>query len=81
MKYQYTIGIDRGKHTSHGCIYYQDKKLTSLQIDNSPSGFKQLEKVLKEHGINPKEVLFCAEHTGIYNSLLIQWISKKGYHL
>lgn len=82
MKYQYTIGIDMGKHTFHGCIYHQDNKLTSFQVNNNPAGFKQLEKVLKEYRINPKEeTLFCAEHTGIYNGLLLHWISKKGYHI
>ncbi len=79
MKYQYTIGIDMGKHTFHCCIYHQDNKLASFQVNNNSAGFKQLEKVLKGHRINPKEVLFCAEHTGIYNGLLLQWISKKGY--
>ena len=54
----------------------------SWNVDNHKKGLRQLEIILQELKIKDKaQVLFCLEHTGIYNHTLVEWIAQQGYHL
>ena len=79
MEYKWFIGIDISKNTLDVVLYKKElqKKSPYYQISNDIKGFKVLLKWLKKQGVNPKDSLFCMEHTGIYGLELAKFISNK----
>lgn len=72
------VGIDISKDVLdlsliHKSTYgiYKDKK-----IDNTFSGFEQMQKWLIKHGVKLEDCVFCMEHTGVYGLLLFAWLSQ-----
>ena len=77
--FKYFIGVDVSKNTLDYSVVKENKELFSFQSENSDKGIKSLIKELKSKGIKDlDEVLFCAEHTGIYNNPLIYFLKEKG---
>src|ERR1035438_9755961 len=78
-KFKYFIGVDVSKNTLDYSVVKENKEVFSFQSENSDKGIKSLIKELKSKGIKDlDEVLFCAEHTGIYNNPLIYFLKEKG---
>src|ERR1700683_5429936 len=77
--FKYFIGVDVSKNTLDCCVVKENKELLSFQSENSDKGIKRVIKELKSNGIKDlNEVLFCAEHTGIYNNPLVYFLNEKG---
>src|ERR1017187_5018441 len=76
-KFNYFIGVDVSKNTLDYSVVKENKEVFSFQSENSNKGIKSFIKELKSKGIKDlSEVLFCAEHTGIYNNRLVYFINE-----
>lgn len=78
-KFKYFIGVDVSKNTLDYSVVKDNKELFSFQSENTAKGIKSILKELKSKGIKDlSEVLFCAEHTGIYNNPLVYFLNENG---
>jgi len=82
---KYSVGLDISAKTIHACISGIDatQKVTvksSCKIDNSISGFKQLDQWVNKH-CKQKEVPLVVnmEATGVYYENCALFLFKKGY--
>lgn len=82
MKISNILGVDVSKDhldicwlKSDGCIVLETK------IKNSLTEIRKFIKLIEKEGANFSETLFCMEHTGIYNNLLLNALHKKAYHV
>ena len=75
MDIRYFIGIDISKATLAWAVYYQQGICLQFQMPNSIEGIKsalrQLKKLSDWHA---DQVVFCMEHTGIYNAHLLEYL-------
>jgi transposase len=72
MDFCYFIGIDIAKETLDWAVYTQQGLQLSLQTPNTLTGIKTALTELKAlPSWNPKQAVFCMEHTGIYNAHLL----------
>lgn len=74
------VGIDVSKKTFDIALgaNASEASLTKSCFANNLTGYKNLEVLLKKHGINFTDVLFCLENTGLYHRALAGFlISKK----
>jgi len=77
MEVKKVIGIDVSKNTLDCCFLSQSGS-HHIQISNNIKGFKVLEKwLIKTHGVQYNEALFCMEHTGLYNNPFLHFLSTK----
>jgi len=77
--FKYFVGVDVSKNTLDYSVVKENKEVFSFQSENSNKGIKSFIKELKSKGIKDlSEVLFCAEHTGIYNNHLVYFLNEKG---
>lgn len=79
MKFKTFIGIDISKNTLDFSVRNETEQLFHLQVENSNEGIKKVLEKCKSESIDLKSVLFCMEHTGIYNTVLLTFLSKKQY--
>jgi len=78
MVYSYFIGIDISKDTLEFCLLKENKILLSKCSQNTIKGIQAFIKEAKAFpGFNFMDVLFCMEHTGIYNNHLIKFLLEK----
>jgi transposase len=73
MDFCYFIGIDIAKDTLDWAIYTQQGMQLSTHTDNTQLGIKAALAQFKVlPGWNPQQAVFCMEHTGIYNTHLLE---------
>lgn len=73
MDFCYFIGIDIAKDTLDWAVYTQQGLQLSTHTPNTLAGIKTALAELKVlPGWNPKQAVFCMEHTGIYNAHLLE---------
>ena len=77
MQFSHYVGVDISKETLDAAIYpAKDKKLDFLHFDNTRKGLRGMISWLKRRGVNPAEMVICAEHTGVYTNPLIEFADK-----
>lgn len=83
MNFKNFIGIDISKGTFDLALVREGDPLhpISAKTTNDTCGLVELEKFLKEQGLNMEETLFCMEQTGIYCRLLSQYLVENRYHV
>lgn len=82
MNYNYFIGIDIAKDTLEFCLLKDSKPLFQSSSQNSVKGIQAFMKEIKRiPGLNFSNVLFCMEHTGIYNNHLLKYLIDKQCHV
>jgi transposase len=82
MNYYYFIGIDIAKDTLEFCLLKDSKTLLQSSTQNSVKGIQAFMKEMKcIPGLNVSNVLFCMEHTGIYNNHLLKYLIDKQCHI
>lgn len=82
MQFKYIIGIDISKLTLDFCLMSNAMVLKHIQIANESKVIKtEVKKLMKEYKINLSEVLFCMEHTGIYNHPVLQHLNSLNAHI
>jgi len=82
MNFTYFIGIDVSKLWLDFTVLNNELIVFQFQTDNTPSGIrlfvKKLQSLVDFDWIN---AVFCMEHTGIYNSHILEFLSKKGANI
>ena len=73
------IGIDVAKQTLDIAIHKQEQHLGHITVSNDLKGMKAFEKKAKESKIDLQNARFCMEYTGIYNDILVDFLSTKNY--
>ena len=75
------IGVDISADTFTWTTYNMSEKTYShaSTFDNKPSGFEKLHYWCAEKKLNPDEVVFCLENTGVYGEALSHWMAARGY--
>ncbi|QJD79663.1 IS110 family RNA-guided transposase [Spirosoma rhododendri] len=77
MDIHYFVGIDIAKATLDWAIYTGKKIVLQTSTPNSVTGIKTALRLLKAlPDWNPKQAVFCMEHTGIYNAHLLDFLHK-----
>jgi transposase len=82
MYFSQFVGVDISKDTLDAAIYpAKDAKLDFLHFDNTQKGLQEMMSWIRKRGIKPKEMVICAEYTGVYSNALIAFTEKKGIAL
>ncbi|MVM33983.1 IS110 family transposase [Spirosoma sp. HMF4905] len=78
MDFCYFIGIDIAKDTLDWAVYTQQGVRLSTHTPNTLAGIKTAFAQFKAlPGWNPKQAVFCMEHTGIYNAHLLDLLDQQ----
>ena len=78
MDFCYFIGIDIAKDTLDWAVYTQQGVQLSTHTPNTLAGIKTALAEFKAlPGWNPKQAVFCMEHTGIYNAHLLELLHQQ----
>lgn len=75
------IGIDVSKQTFDVVLLRHEEEPLHKVIKNSLTGCKAFLKWLAKHGVDSKNCLVCAEHTGMYVSILAAVLVKNSIPL
>lgn len=82
MHYSHYIGVDISKNTLDAAIYAAEMRRSDTKhMTNDKAGLKELITWAKAAGAKPKDMLICAEHTGVYGNELQIFCEKKGIAL
>ena len=73
------IGIDVAKDTLEIAINKQTEHIDHLKVSNDLKGIRAFQKKAKELKIDLQNALFSMEYTGIYNYILLDFLSSKNY--
>lgn len=78
MEKTYFIGIDVSKNELDFAVVESNKVLFHLEVSNTKNGIVDFMKRLKKQTIfNFENSLFCMEFTGIYNNILLNYLSNE----
>lgn len=82
MHYSHYIGVDISKNTIDAAIYAAEMRRSDTKhLTNDKAGLKELVTMAKAAGARLKDMLICAEHTGVYGNELQIFCEKKGIAL
>lgn len=77
MDIQYFVGVDIAKGTLDWAVFNGKSIVLQTHSANSVAGIKTVLRLLK--GLpdwHPKQIIFCMEHTGIYNAHLLDFLHR-----
>lgn len=80
MKICNILGVDVSKDYLDICVLKDGKVAYQLKIKNNLKEISKTVRWLQKEGIDFKMSLFCMEHTGIYNNILLNFLCKHGYN-
>ena len=77
--FSHFIGIDISKETLDFSLVIANNFRFHQQIENTPKGINIFIKELKKRYLNIsfEQSLFCIEHSGIYNNILLKFLHDK----
>jgi transposase len=79
---RYYGGIDISKATLQVVLLDRvGQTKQGTQVQNTPSGYTQLDEWLRNQGADPERTLLCCEHTGRYGERLCGWACRQGWTL
>lgn len=79
MEFTYFIGIDVSKNELDFAVMQGKTLLFHKEIDNNQKAVQAfLKDLTKLPGFDLKTAVFCMEHTGIYNNVILMVLHKKG---
>jgi transposase len=82
MNYNHFIGIDVSKLWLDFSVVCHGQAIFQMQSDNSVTGIKTfIKKIRSQTEMNWSHVVFCMEHTGIYNNHLLDYFAKNEANL
>jgi transposase len=77
MDIQYFIGVDIAKSTLDWAVFNGKTIVFQTHSANLVAGIKTVLRLLKAlPGWNTKQVVFCMEHTGLYNAHLLDFLHR-----
>ena len=78
MEKTYFIGIDVSKNELDFAVVESNKTLFHVEVTNDKQGIDSfLKRLKKETNFSFENSLFCMEFTGIYNNILLNYLSNK----
>ena len=78
MDTKYFIGTDVSQDTLDFALVIQGKVVYNQQVKNNLKGIQAFIKTIKKSfNFNSKTTLFCMEHTGVYNNILLGYLIKQ----
>lgn len=78
MEFKFFVGVDVSKDTLDFAVYAEEKLQLERHTTNDAAGIKDFLKELKKtFSTQPKDFIFCMEHTGIYGNHLLQHLGKQ----
>ena len=78
MNYKQFIGIDVSKLWLDFAVVVQNDVIFHMRSENSLIGIQSFVKEFKKQfALDYKSIVFCLEHTGIYNNHLLDYLRKK----
>lgn len=78
MQIKQFVGIDVSKETLDFTVVINGKAVSHYCILNNTREIKSVvNKILKAFGGSYEEMIFCMEHTGLYNLPLVKWLQAK----
>lgn len=78
-KFSYQVGIDVAKDTLDCSLLREGQLVSYHRIKNTPKGVSTYLKQLQEEAVALSDTLFCMEHTGIYNTHILQILVESSY--
>jgi len=78
MKFRFYVGVDVSKLTLDVALIdsLHSEAIVNTQVSNDRRGIEQLNRWLKDkEGFELSQVLFCMEHTGLYNYPLLHFLT------
>ena len=82
MQFKIFVGIDVSKDTLDFSVVKEGKEISAFRIENSVKPIKAtLQKLKKIEGYITSEILFCLEHTGLYNNHLTTCLHQAGANI
>jgi transposase len=79
MKFKLFVGIDQSKKTFDAVMLHQEQpeNLIHAEFENNKKGFIKLFNWIKSYyDVSIDEILFCAEHTGVYNLPMAAYLQE-----
>jgi transposase len=78
MQIKHFIGIDVSKDTLDLSVVVDGKSLQHYCIKNRTVEIKStINKIMKALGATVDDMIFCMEHTGMYNLPLVKWLQSQ----
>jgi transposase len=78
MEFKFFVGVDVSKDTLDFAVYGKEKLLLERRATNDAAGIKGfLRELKKTFSVQPTELAFCMEHTGIYCNYLLDQLGKQ----
>lgn len=74
MQFKNIIGLDMAKENFELVMLEDGKKKLQIPVENNQRAIKA---VLRKMKIDFSQTLFCMEHTGIYNNLLLAYLNQQ----
>lgn len=82
METKQFIGIDVSKSTLDFALAEEGKVIYHMRVENNNQGIGSfIEAIKKGYGFNFKHGMFCMEHNGIYNNILLEFLIKMDAHV
>lgn len=79
MEANHFIGIDVSKNTLDFAVVDLGKIVFHKRVDNSIEGIRTfIAQAKKDYNIELQKTIFCMEHNGIYNNILLTLLAKLG---
>ena len=79
MKNVNILGVDVSKDHLDICLLQDGKVTCQVKIKNTLKEISRNVKLLSRQGVEMGSAVFCMEHTGVYNNILLGYIAKNGY--
>ena len=77
MDIRYFVGIDISKKTLDWAVFESKNVILQTNTPNSVTGIKTALRLLKNlPNWDPSQVIFCMEHTGIYNAHMLDFLHR-----
>ncbi len=77
MNFEWFIGIDVSKSTLDFHVRHKQESIIYHQGSNSKTGINSFLSRCKQLRVDFQNCLFCLEHTGLYNEVLVEVLWKK----
>lgn len=80
MDFKWFVGTDVSKKTLDVTLFFREQgdKSPHKQFGNDDGGYRSILGWLEKQGANPKEALFCMEHTGAYSVGMAEFLEHAG---
>jgi transposase len=82
MEIKQFIGVDVSKSTLDFALAEQGKVIYHMRVENTPQGIGSFIKAIKKgFSFDVKQGMFCMEHNGIYNNILLKFLMETGANI